>query len=136
MFQGGKVSWTIFYMLLPFIIYSFALFFYPLSGLTAERIIRTPSVQNGGKAYCINHFETKISFSSALYSCTEKIANREIATPAGGNLKHFFVFGFRNKMEWEYEIEQMPRGEHILEGVEIEVSDFFGWVRKTAFHSR
>ena len=28
----------------------------------------------------------------------------------------------------------MPRGEHVLEGVEIEVSDFFGWIRKTSFH--
>ena len=49
MFQGGYVSWTIFYAILPFVFYSIALFFYPLSNLTAERIIRTPNVQNGGK---------------------------------------------------------------------------------------
>src|SRR5690606_4814739 len=33
--------------------------------------------------------------------------------------------------KWQYEIEQMPRGEHVLQGVVIEVSDFFGWLRKT-----
>ena len=27
----------------------------------------------------------------------------------------------------------MPRGEHVLEGIEIEVSDFFGWIRKRHF---
>ena len=31
MFQGGKVSWTIFYSLLPFVVYSTLLFFYPFS---------------------------------------------------------------------------------------------------------
>ncbi|MDN7246526.1 DUF58 domain-containing protein [Planococcus shenhongbingii] len=41
------------------------------------------------------------------------------------------VPGFRKSYSWTYEIEQMPRGEHILEGVQIEIADFFGWVRKS-----
>ena len=49
MFQGGMVSWTIFYIILPFIIYSLLLFFYPMSKMTVERTIRTPHVQNGEK---------------------------------------------------------------------------------------
>ena len=52
---------------------------------------------------------------------------------AEGQAKNLFVFGFQKKIEWEYEIERMPRGEHVLEGVNIEVSDFFGWIRKTHF---
>ena len=49
MFQGGTVSWTIFYTILPFVLYSLALFFYPLFDFRAERKIRTSSVQKGGK---------------------------------------------------------------------------------------
>ena len=52
---------------------------------------------------------------------------------AGDKLKRLFVFGFRKEIEWEYEIEKMPRGEHILQGVKVEISDFFGWFRKTKF---
>ena len=37
MFQGGKLSWTIFYVILPFILYSILLFLYPMS----EMIVRT-----------------------------------------------------------------------------------------------
>ena len=48
-------------------------------------------------------------------------------------MKKVFVFSFQKVMKWEYEIEQLPRGEHVLEGVEVEVTDFFGWVRKTRF---
>ena len=29
----------------------------------------------------------------------------------------------------------MPRGEHVLEGVEIEMSDFFGWITKDHIYS-
>ena len=69
MFQGGMVSWTIFYIILPFIIYSLSLFFYPMSKMTAERTIRTPHVQNGEKLIVSFTIETKSSISFALYSC-------------------------------------------------------------------
>ena len=133
MFQGGIVSWTVFYMLAPFIVYSIALFFYPLSKLTAERIIRTPVVRNGGKLVVSVTVKRKFRFPLLYMVATEKILNSNIAFLAGGKTKHFFVFGFHKTVNWEYEIEGMPRGEHILEGVEIELSDFFGWIRKTHF---
>ena len=37
MFQGGFVSWFLFYTFLPFVLYSFVLFFYPLSSFDVER---------------------------------------------------------------------------------------------------
>ena len=49
MFQGGQVSWTIFYMILPFGLYSILLFLYPLSDLAVQRIIQTPSMKKGEK---------------------------------------------------------------------------------------
>jgi len=48
-----------------------------------------------------------------------------------GAYQKMFVPGFRKDYSWTYEIEQMPRGEHILEGIQIEIADFFGWVRKS-----
>ena len=130
MFQGGQVSWTIFYILLPFVLYALLLFFYPLSDLKINRKIRTPNVQSGGKLI-VSLSIRRNSFFPLLYTVvTEKWAEPEQFNIEGNRLKRLFLFGIRRKMEWEYEIEHMPRGEHVLEGVEFEVSDFFGWVRK------
>lgn len=133
MFQGGSVSWTIFYAILPFALYSIALFLYPLSMLTAERIIRTPSVQNGGKLKVGLSVKRNFQFPLLYTVVTEKWREEEFLLSTGGKPKKLFIFGFRKEKEWDYEIDRMPRGEHVLEGVEVEVSDFFGWIRKTYF---
>lgn len=133
MFQGGMVSWTIFYIILPFTIYSLLLFFYPMSKMTVERTIRTPHVQNGEKLIVSLSIKRKGRFPLLYTVASERWAEPEIVLLAGGNLKRLFVFGFRKEVEWEYEIEKMPRGEHVLQGVRVEISDFFGWLRKTRF---
>lgn len=133
MFQGGLVSWTIFYAVLPFVLYSIALFFYPLTMLAAERVLRTPRVQNGGKLKVGLSVKRKFRFPLLYTVISEKWQDEDFLVSVGGKLKKIFVFGFRREMKWEYEIEKMPRGEHVLEGVEVEVTDFFGWIRKTRF---
>ena len=133
MFQGGMVSWTIFYIILPFTIYSLLLFFYPMSKMTVERTIRTPHVQNGEKLIVSLSIKRKGRFPLLYTVASEKWAEPEIVLLAGEKLKRLFVFGFRKEVEWEYEIEKMPRGEHVLQGVKVEISDFFGWLRKTRF---
>ena len=39
----------------------------------------------------------------------------------------------KKEFKWTYEMDHIPRGEHELEGVTIQVSDLFGWVKKEAF---
>lgn len=133
MFQGGLVSWTIFYAVLPFVCYSIALFIYPLNLLKPERIILTPHVENGGNLKVSFSIKRKFRFPLLYTVVSEKWHNEEFLQSVGGGLKKIFVYGFRKEIEWDYEIAEMPRGEHILEGVEVEVSDFFGWIRKTHF---
>ncbi len=131
MFQGGIVSWTIFYSILPFAIYSILLFFYPMSKMTVERTIRTPHVQNGEKLIVSLSIKREGRFPYLYTVVSEEWADHEIAILAGDKLRRLFILGFRREVEWGYEIEKMPRGEHILKGVKVEVSDFFGWLRKT-----
>lgn len=47
-FQGGFVSWFIFYMLLPFVLYSILLYFYPLRDFTVKRKISAEQLTRGG----------------------------------------------------------------------------------------
>lgn len=129
MFQGGVVSWTIFYAIIPFILYSVVLFFYPLIDFSAKRIIRTPNVQHGEKLSVKILLRRRFRFP-LLYTVIEEKWQDDALLQETGELKKLFVFGFKKEMEWDYEVERMPRGEHLLEGVNIEVTDFFGWMRK------
>ena len=48
-FQGGFVSWFIFYTLIPFVTYSVLLYLYPLRDLTVERYIEKRHVSRNGQ---------------------------------------------------------------------------------------
>ncbi|MDW0117629.1 DUF58 domain-containing protein [Sporosarcina thermotolerans] len=133
MFQGGKVSWTIFYMLTPFLLYSIILFVYPINTIKAERITRSHVVKSGGKLTVTVKLHRSFPFPLLYTVASEQWVDSELAANANNRTKHIFIFGFKKEVEWSYEIERMPRGEHIVEGIEIEVTDFFGWIQKRGF---
>ena len=134
MFQGGKVSWTIFYVMTPFLLYSVALFFYPLPALKAMRTIRTKTIGKGERLSVTVSIHRQIPFPLLYTVITDKWSEPVMEKKADDANKHFSILGFRRTVEFSYEIEHVPRGEHIAEGVEIEVSDFFGWIRKRVVH--
>lgn len=131
MFQGGFVSWFIFYMALPFALYSILLTFYPLYDIELTREIHTAQVRKGGSFSATIHIRRKIRFPLLYTVLTEKTNSPALKKRTVGGHQKMFVPGFRKSYSWSYDIEQMPRGEHILEGVQIEIADFFGWVRKS-----
>ncbi|ETP69471.1 hypothetical protein G159_07240 [Planococcus glaciei CHR43] len=131
MFQGGFVSWFIFYMALPFALYSVLLTFYPLSDIELSRDIHTAQVRKGSSFSATIHMRRKHRFPLLYTVLTEKTHSPALKKQTAGMHQKMFVPGFRKSYSWTYEIEHMPRGEHVLEGVQIEIADFFGWVRKS-----
>ncbi|MFS0577127.1 DUF58 domain-containing protein [Sporosarcina sp. 179-K 3D1 HS] len=132
MFQGGMVSWTIFYILLPFVSYSILLFFYPISAIKAERKIVTSRVHRGGSLTVVVRLKRKHRFPLLYMIATEIGEGLGVHAWAGSQMKQIFLVGISKEVEWTYTIDRMPRGEHRLQGIEIELSDFFGWIKKTA----
>lgn len=132
MFEGGIVSWTIFYTISPFILYSIGLFSYPLRELTGKRIIRKRSMQNGEKLNVKLILSRKFRFP-ILYTVVEEKWQNNTLLKKTAEVKKIGVLGFRKNLEWDYEVEGMLRGEHKIDGITIEVTDFFGWIRKTYF---
>ena len=49
MFQGGFVSWFLFYLIVPISLYSLLLYMNSLNDIVVERIIETGKVQSGGR---------------------------------------------------------------------------------------
>lgn len=130
MFQGGFVSWFLFYLIVPIALYSVLLFFYPLSKLEAERTIETRKVYSGGKFSATIKVTRNDSFPLLFVWFEERVSNSLLHT---GSKKQLIFWGMKKEFTWTYEIEHMPRGEHVLEGTSIEISDLFGWVKKNVF---
>ncbi|MGE6489976.1 DUF58 domain-containing protein [Paenisporosarcina sp. NPDC076898] len=131
MFQGGFVSWFIFYSLLPFTLYSIAFFFSPISKIEVERYIQTAQIRKGGKLIATVKLKRPSRFPMLYLVIQEVTQSAPLIRHASKKLKAVKMVGFHRTIEWTYEIDHMPRGEHALDGIEISVSDFFGWVKKT-----
>ncbi|WP_033541388.1 DUF58 domain-containing protein [Planococcus sp. CAU13] len=131
MFQGGFVSWFIFYMALPFVLYSLLLNFYSLKNIEMKREIHTTQIRKGQKFSATVHFNRTSSFPLLYTVLTEKTNSIALRKRNPEDNRTLFMPGFKKSHTWHYEIGDMPRGEHVLEGIELEIADFFGWTKKT-----
>lgn len=132
LFQGGFVSWFIFYSILPFTLYSIFFYFYPLSKMEVQRSIKNVRIGNGGKLSATVSLERNSVFP-LFYLVMIDSTDSPVLKEKKDQMKSFELLGFKKKFEWSYEIDQMRRGEHLLSGIEIECSDLFGWVKKKTF---
>ncbi|MEI4771435.1 DUF58 domain-containing protein [Psychrobacillus sp. FJAT-51614] len=130
MFQGGFVSWFLFYLVVPLSIYSLLLFIYPISKIKVERKIETREIYSGGKFSATILVKRNNRFPLMYTSFEEKVSD---SLQQSTQWKQITFWGMKKEYKWTYEIEQIPRGEHELEGVIISVSDLFGWEKKEVF---
>lgn len=130
MFQGGLVSWTIFYAVLPFNLYSILLFFYPLTSFSAKRIMQTSHLHSGDSLSATIMIGRKFPFP-LLYTV---FSDRWMDGEQHRTIEKFHtmrVLGWKKQLEWRYEMKHMVRGEYVAPKIRIEVTDFFGWIRKS-----
>ena len=130
MFQGSFVSWFIFFTVSPFLVYSFIFLLVKEKIIRVERQIEPGRVVSGQSATVTINVERKTFFPFA-YMVIEELVNNEglIRSKEQGKRSVTFV-GFKRKFEWNYTLEDLPRGEHKFLGVEIVFYDFFGWAKK------
>ena len=130
MFQGGFVSWFLFYLIVPISLYSLLLYINSLADIDVERIIETRKVQSGGRFSATIRVTRKNRFPLMYVQIEEKVSPslaKEVSW------KQLTFWGMKKEFTWTYEIEHIPRGEHVLAGTSIQVSDLFGWVKKEVF---
>lgn len=146
MFQGGFVSWFLFYSFLPILVYHFGLLFYPMKNWEVTRKLSKHVVQAGDDVTVILQLER--SFPFPLYYCVfEEIIPSSLKKKDNKHHKYHFMdqpellqenrsvkrimfVGFRKKVDIPYTMEQLPRGEHHLQAVRILTSDVLGIVKK------
>lgn len=131
MFQGGFVSWFLFYSLIPFLLYSFSLALVPINIQNVHREIMPSVVERGDSVRVTIHFQNKTWFPLIFLTVREIDLEKQFFDKATGNISNIYFVGWKRKFEWTYEIRNLNRGQFTFQGLEFTVTDFFGWtVRK------
>lgn len=129
MFQGGIVSWTIFYATLPFAFYSLLLFFYPLTSISAERFVNKTSVQQGDRVEVEVVLTRKIPYPLLYMVIQDEWRSGEALGDVRKN-QMLFLVGWKKTVRWTYEMEHLTRGEYVANQLTVKIIDFFGWIKK------
>lgn len=131
MFQGGFVSWFIFYSFLPFAIYSSILFCYPIREFSVERILNKGELRTGDHVQVEISISRKTSFPLFFLLVEEKLPVKlERGMPG---MKKIMVFPwFKRNFTLSYSLVNLPRGEHSFQGIRLKTGDFLGLFDKEA----
>ncbi|MBM7577969.1 DUF58 domain-containing protein [Jeotgalibacillus terrae] len=131
MFQGGFVSWFLFYSFLPFGLYSLMMMVYPLNDFNVTRTIKSKDLKAGSNVTVKIHLKRALPFPLFYLVAEEHI--RGEAFYQRGTAKKLIHPWFKREIVLEYEIHDLPRGEHTFDSVELKTGDFLGLVQKSAY---
>ena len=127
MFQGGFVSWFLFYSFLPFAIYGALLAMYPLKAWKAVRKI-TKHEYTAMEKMTVELELTRSSVFPLFYLVVEDVFSASLKEQASGKV---LVFpGFKRRIVLSYHIDAVPRGEHLFTEVAVKTGDPLGLMEK------
>lgn len=146
MFQGGFVSWFLFYAFLPFGIYHIGLLLYPMRNWKVSRSLSRHVIQAGDGVDVTIHVKRPFPFPLYYCICEEvfpgslhRIDSRKekfhfMKNPekllSKREIKRIVFPYFKREFELTYSMKQIPRGEHQLRDIRIRTGDVFGMVKK------
>ncbi|MDZ5474408.1 DUF58 domain-containing protein [Bacillus sp. 31A1R] len=129
MFQGGFVSWFLFYSFLPFGIYGLALSFVSLKNMTVQRVFLKSDYNAGERLQVTVNVRRSHSFP-LFYVIIEDCLNDQLIAAKKGKAKMFLVPHFKRDLGFSYEIKDLPRGEHQFQSVRVKIGDLLGLIEK------
>lgn len=129
MFQGGFVSWFIFYSILPFGLYSLILSLLPLHLWKVERTISQRNLIAGDQLEIELIIRRRFPFPISFIIVEDK-------SPGFSSNKTVLYPGFKRKMSYTYTIDRLTRGEHSFNCIKLTTSDFIGFVKKEIIYDQ
>ncbi|AWE08861.1 DUF58 domain-containing protein [Lysinibacillus sp. 2017] len=132
MFQGGFVSWFVFFIILPFSLYSILLALLPIHFKEIARTLSKSHIERGDSVFVTVTFRNTGWIPLIFLTVRELAMEEDLYEAAKGQMSKLFLVGWKREFEWTYELKQLQRGEHYFRGLEFVCTDFFGWtIRKT-----
>ncbi|MRG87389.1 DUF58 domain-containing protein [Salinibacillus xinjiangensis] len=146
MFQGGFVSWFLFFGSLPILIYMALLLIYPMSRLKIERSIQ-PVITEAGNSVTVEIKFKRDRFFPLYYCVIEDLLPDTLdyrdtkrkkfsflsnpdALKQKQRVKKVIFPWFKQTFSFTYKINELPRGEHVFQHIRISTGDFIGIIKK------
>nr|WP_286230509.1 DUF58 domain-containing protein [Neobacillus mesonae] len=130
MFQGGFVSWFLFYSFLPFAIYCVALSFYPLGEIAITRSLSKTDYNAGEPLKVTVNIKRSRAFP-LFYLLIEEQLNDSLAyVQQEKSAKALLLPGFKKELSYEYILKELPRGEHLFQAFTVKTGDPLGLFEK------
>lgn len=128
MFQGGFVSWFLFYCFLPFAVYAVFVSIYPLGKLEIERTIMKNEYNAGESIIVTVLIRRKSAFPLLFLVLEDCLSEQLLLSQERSQAKTFLFPGFQKEIVWKYEITHLPRGEHFFQSIRIKTGDPLGLI--------
>lgn len=135
MFQGGFVSWFLFYAFLPFVLYAGLFSLYPISAMQAVRETDRAQVNAGGTLNIKVTLTRRVPFPlmyMVIEDCLPETLEKLYGDQAAA--KRLVFPWFKRKVTMSYRLSPVPRGEHHLHTVRVRTGDVLGLVEKEAYY--
>ncbi|QDP39224.1 DUF58 domain-containing protein [Radiobacillus deserti] len=146
MFQGGFVSWFLFYSFLPVLLYMAGLLLYPISNWEVKRTLDKYVTKAGEQVhvqvsltrryafpiyYCIIEETIPLSLQRKDTHHQKYQAMHDRDALRKNRLVKLVSFPwFRKEIQFDYTLDQLPRGEHSFRQIRIKTGDLFGFIKK------
>jgi uncharacterized protein (DUF58 family) len=135
MFQGGFVSWFLFYSFLPFGLYSLAVVFYPLRAMRVERTLNQPQYHVGDTVVATIQIRTPFFFPIMYILLEDEWPQSLQQGYRSQSAKTIVSPLWQRTFSYTYTLRDLPRGEHVFSTIRLKMIDFFGFVSKEATFS-
>ncbi len=130
MFQGGFVSWFLFYSFLPFGLYSILFALYPIKTLKVNRITNQKEYSAGEKLVGTITITRRFPFP-LLYLVVEEVLSPTLLYSKQSKKSKVILYpGFKRSLTYQYVFDSIPRGEHHFSTIRIKTGDIFGLIEK------
>ncbi|TYR72785.1 DUF58 domain-containing protein [Rossellomorea vietnamensis] len=130
LFQGGFVSWFLFYSFVPFALFSLMVSMYPLSNFEVERTFKSNDFKAGESMEVSLRIRRKFPFP-LFYLVADDIVSPSIFYRSSFQKAKSIIYpGFRREIHLRYTIDELPRGEHHFSAVRLKTGDFLGIFEK------
>ncbi|WP_078382314.1 DUF58 domain-containing protein [Sutcliffiella halmapala] len=130
MFQGGFVSWFLFFSFLPFALFSLLILMYPLTDFKVERTLNQEQYRAGDRLIGTITLRRTLPFPLSYLLVEEILPSNLLFSQQTKQTKRLLFPWFRNTITVQYALDRIPRGEHALTAIRFKTGDFLGLMEK------
>ncbi|WP_223703413.1 DUF58 domain-containing protein [Sutcliffiella deserti] len=130
MFQGGFVSWFLFFSFLPFALFSLLILLYPLTDFKVVRTLNQEKYKAGDRLIGTITLKRTIPFPLPYLLVEEVLPSNLLFSQQTKSAKRILFPWFTNKITYQYALDRIPRGEHSLQAIRFKTGDFLGLMEK------